>query len=85
MGVVKNGLRIPANTWVHVAVSYDGSQKASGIKVYYDGQPQPTNVEADKLTDTTRTKVPFKIGQRNTTSPISGAAIHDLRIDKRSP
>jgi len=76
--------QIPANKWVHVAVSYDGSQKASGIKVYYDGKPQPTNVEADKLTDTTRTKVPFKVGQRNTTSPISGAAIHDLRIYKRS-
>ncbi len=73
----------PGNEWTHVAVSYDGSQKASGVKVYFNGQEQPTNVEADKLTDTIRTTVPFKIGQRHTTEPLSGAAIQDLRVYKR--
>jgi len=27
--------QIPANEWTHVAVSYDGSGKAAGVKVYY--------------------------------------------------
>ncbi len=47
--------QIPANTWTHVAVTYDGSGKAAGVKVYYDGQEQPVNVEADQLADTIRT------------------------------
>jgi hypothetical protein len=75
--------QIKANTWTHVAVTYDGSGKASGVKVYYDGQPQETNVEQDRLQGTTRTTVPFKIGQRNSSEPLSGAGISDLRIYQR--
>ncbi|MBW3540482.1 MAG: DUF1553 domain-containing protein [Planctomycetes bacterium] len=76
--------QVPANEWTHVVVSYDGSQKAAGVKVYYNGQEQPTLVEADKLSETIRTNVPFKIGQRNTSEPLSGAAIQDLRIYTRT-
>ena len=74
----------PANTWVHVAVSYDGSQKASGVHVYYDGVEQPTQVEADRLNQQIQTKVPFRVGQRQTSDPLSGTVIQDLRIYKRS-
>ena len=56
--------QVPANKWTHVTVTYDGSGKASGVKVYYNGQPQTTNVEADKLQNSIRTTVPFKLGQR---------------------
>jgi hypothetical protein len=76
--------QVPANQWTHVAVSYDGSGKASGVKVYYSGQAEATNVEADTLTETTRTDVPFRIGQRRATSILSGAAIQDLRLYKRA-
>lgn len=75
--------QLKANEWVHVTVTYDGSGKAAGVKIYYDGKPQGTNVEADKLTDSTKTGVPFKIGQRNTSEQIAATAIHDLRIYKR--
>jgi hypothetical protein len=76
--------QVPANTWTHVTVTYDGSAKASGVKVYYNGQPQKTNVEADKLQNSIRTTVPFKLGQRNTSEPLSGLTIQDLRIYKQS-
>ena len=32
--------------WTHVAVAYDGTGKSGGIKIYYDGEAQPTDVEA---------------------------------------
>lgn len=76
--------QVPANEWTHVAVTYDGSSKSAGVKVYYNGQPQATSVESDLLQDTIRTDVPFKIGQRNTANPLSGAALQDLRIFKRA-
>src|SRR5690606_809025 len=54
----ENGLKvvgknqIPANEWTHVAVTYDGSGKAAGVKIYYNGQLQESAVENDKLSAT---------------------------------
>lgn len=76
--------QLPANQWVHVTVTYDGSGKAAGVKLYYDGKPQQANVEMDKLNGSTKTNVPFKIGQRNTSEKIVATEIHDLRIYKRT-
>ncbi|HUG20543.1 MAG TPA: DUF1553 domain-containing protein [Planctomycetaceae bacterium] len=76
--------QIPANKWVHVAFTYDGSAKAAGVKVYIDGKQQQTNVQADSLKGSIKTTVPFKIGQRNTSDPISGIALQDLRIYTRA-
>src|SRR6185312_3475795 len=65
------------------AVAYDGTKKAAGVHVYVNGKPQPKNVQPDTLTETIRTTVPFKIGQRNTTAPLSGATIQDVRLYAR--
>ncbi len=75
--------QVPANQWVHVAVTYDGSQKAAGIKIYYNGKPQQTNVENDKLKGPIRTEVPFKIGQRSDGDQFTGS-LQDLRIYERT-
>jgi hypothetical protein len=75
--------RIAANQWVHVAVTYDGSGKAAGVQVYYDGQPQATNVENDRLTGSIQTQVPLRIGQRSTSEAFTGG-LRDLRIYRRS-
>ena len=68
---------------MNVTVAYDGTGKAGGLKVYYDGEPQPTDTEADALKSMTRTTVPLKVGQRNTTSRVNGVAIADLRVYDR--
>lgn len=77
--------QVPANSWTHVAVTYDGSRKAAGIKVYVDGQEEATNVQADRLKpeSTIRTEVPLKIGQRHNGSILSGVGIQDVRIYHR--
>ena len=74
--------QVPANEWVHVAVTWDGSGQAAGIKVYYNGQPQQTNVESNNLSDSIQTDVPFKIGQRSTGEAYTGG-LQDLRIYTR--
>lgn len=76
--------QIKAGEWTHVTITYDGSAKAAGVKVYYNGQIQKTNVENDRLKGSTRTAVPFRIGQRTAGEPLSGAGIQDLRIYSRS-
>jgi cytochrome c553 len=72
--------QVPANEWTHVAVTYDGSGKAAGVKVFINGKNEATNVEADTLKSTIKTTVPFKVGQRHAGSPISAAGLQDLRI-----
>jgi hypothetical protein len=70
--------------WNHLFVTYDGSAKASGVKVYVNGVPQETNVEADALKSTIRTEVPLKIAQRNTSSRLDDVSIEDLRLYGRA-
>src|SRR5207244_1773740 len=47
--------------WNHLFITYDGSGKAAGVKIYLNGMVQEARaVGNDTLTGTTRTTVPFK-------------------------
>lgn len=41
---------IDADRWIHVAVTYDGSSRAAGLKLYLDGQPAEIEIVEDHLT-----------------------------------
>lgn len=41
---------IPAGEWSHLAVSYDGSAKASGVKIFLNGEPMELVTIKDHLT-----------------------------------
>ena len=75
---------IETGKWNHVFVTYDGSGTPGGVKVYVNGAVQETTVEAGSLRNTIHTTVPFKIGQRNTTSRIDGLALQDARLYGRN-
>ena len=61
-----------AGTWNHVAVTYDGSSKAAGFRIYINGLPATTANDQDSLTDTTVTELPFTIGQRSRSEFLRG-------------
>jgi mono/diheme cytochrome c family protein len=69
--------------WNHVCVTYDGSSKADGVRIYLNGGLQEVTVEKNSLTQNIRTPAPFKIGQRDTTSPVLDAGLQDLQIYAR--
>ena len=75
--------QVKGNEWTHVAVTYNGSKSAAGVKVYINGVVQETNVESDTLKSTIKTSVPFKIGQRNDSEAIAGLGLQDLRLYQR--
>ena len=85
----KNALKVagkqslPRDRWSHVCVTYNGSSRAKGVRIYVDGELQEMEVLSDNLKDTTRTTVPFKLGQRDSTSPMAGAGLQDLRVFAR--
>ncbi len=76
--------QVKGNEWTHVAVTYDGSGQAAGVKVFYNGVPQKTLVESDKLKTDSLPEVPLKIGTRHKSEPLSAAGISELRLYSRS-
>ena len=60
------------NAWHHVAVTYDGSGKAAGVKIHLDGKPAPVEILSDKLKGTIQTEQPHRLGLRTTSLPFKG-------------
>lgn len=69
--------------WQHVFVTYDGSSKATGVKVYFDGEPQEWTIEQDRLSATIRTVSPLHLGRRNPGAPFNGL-IDEVRLYDRA-
>ena len=79
-----NSLKVVAapiadSEWHHIFATYDGTSKASGAKIYYDGKAQPLFIEQNALTATIRTEVPLKLGSRHSAQTFIGA-VDDIRI-----
>ena len=76
-------LELPKDRWNHVAVTYNGSSKAKGVKIYVNGELQELVMLNDNLTASTRTTVPLKLGQRDTGSAVAHAGLQDLKLFAR--
>ncbi|HWE38938.1 MAG TPA: DUF1553 domain-containing protein [Isosphaeraceae bacterium] len=77
-------LALKAGEWTHLFVSYDGSGKPAGVKIFVDGTPRPTRTDVDALKGTIRAQVPLKVGQRSAGGKLNQTLIHDLRIYDRA-
>ena len=76
--------------WYHVAVSYDGSSKAAGAKIFLDGKQLPASTEADHLIKNIRSQVHiqkqpypyqgFTLGARTQDKALPGGEIDELMI-----
>lgn len=75
--------KLKPNTWQHVVVTYDGSMKADGVKIYIDGELSGNLVEADSLSATIETTTPFRIGSRSSGANWKGE-VDDVRIYARA-
>ena len=55
---------VPSGKWSHVVVTYDGSHKPEGVKIYINGKLSGQDVENNNLKSTIRTDVNVRIGRR---------------------
>ena len=76
---VRTRERLTLGDWYHVAMSYDGSGKAAGLRLYLNGKPLATETVSDTLAGSTRTDAPLKVGSKSPGPPYRGQ-IDDLRI-----
>ena len=69
--------------WHHVFVTYDGSSKAAGIRIFVDGKPAKTRAEVDALTASIRTRTSLRVGQRSKDQVLENGMVQDARVYSR--
>ena len=74
---------LPTNVWTHVFITYDGSKKAAGVKLYVDGRASALETPNDKLSASIATDAPLLIGTRLKAFPFHGL-IDDVRFYDRA-
>jgi hypothetical protein len=84
---------VPVNEWVHLTVTYDGSSRADGIRIYWNGQPSDVEIQRDNLTQSILPTgyaavfdqfVGFAFGKRFRVTSLVGGAIDEVRVFKRA-
>ena len=81
---------LPTNAWSRLVVTYDGSSRAAGIRLYLDGAPLETDVIRDRLYkdisyrreagDRSADTHPLTIGARYRDSGFKNGLIDDLQV-----
>ncbi|MCH7945068.1 MAG: DUF1553 domain-containing protein, partial [Armatimonadetes bacterium] len=79
---VKSVKKIINGATNHLTISYDGGGKASGLKLFVDGEPWKTIVVSDTLEGSIASHSPLAIGDRAIGQPFKGD-IDDLRVYNR--
>jgi hypothetical protein len=71
--------------WQHVFVTYDGTGKPGGVKIYLNGEEQKLKVANNTLGSgaSIRTTTSLRIGQRSDTQIFDGGSLQDVRVYSR--
>ncbi len=83
---VRSIAALPAQEWVHVAFTYDGSSRAEGVRIFIDGAPAQTEVIRDKLSkDLTYQggEPELTIGYRFRDAGFKGGQVDEFRVFNR--
>ena len=78
--------QLKRDTWNHIAVSYDGSLRWDGLKLYLNGEPaEPATANEWKtLSGNIDNDLPLMFGSTGTDRDFNGGALQDFRILKRT-
>jgi hypothetical protein len=74
--------RLTLGDWYHVTMSYDGSGKAAGLRLYLNGKPLTPEIVSDTLAGPTRSDAPLRVGSAPLGPPFRGQ-LDDLRLYNR--
>jgi hypothetical protein len=75
--------RLALGDWHHLALTYDGSGRAAGLKLYLNGQRHNAEIVQDRLTGSIQTGAELQIGNKQLGPPYKGQ-VDDLRLYDRA-
>ncbi len=83
---VATGNVLKPGSWQHVFVTYDGSGKMAGVKLFLDGKEEKLKAATNTLKPDAKisAKTPLLVGQRSEGAPFVGGSVQDVRVYARS-
>lgn len=70
--------------WQHVFVTFDGSGKPEGVRLYIDGSAAETETDGpNRVRQSIRTQTPLRLGRRSSGPSFVGGAVQDFRLYRR--
>ncbi len=75
--------KLPLNAWTHVGITYDGSSRAAGLKLFVNGQAATVEVEKDKLTKDFANGQPLMLAARFRSRGFKDGMIDELMVFNR--
>jgi Protein of unknown function (DUF1549)./Planctomycete cytochrome C./Protein of unknown function (DUF1553). len=75
--------RVSFGDWHHIALVYDGTAKAAGLRLFIDGKPAAIEVVKDNLAGSCATNAALQIGYKPFGRPFKGQ-FDDLRLYHRT-
>ncbi len=79
---IRTKQRLDPSNWHHVVVNYDGSGKAAGLHLFFDGKPGEVELLTNKLSGKLTTTAKLEIGNKDLGKAFKGQ-LDDLRIYNR--
>lgn len=81
---IRSKQSLKTGEWIHVAVTSDGSGKASGMQIFVNGEPTATEILKDNLSrDINPSRDNVTIGERMRDRGFKGGMVGDVRIFNR--
>ncbi len=74
--------RLRYGEWSHVAMTWDGSGRAAGLRLYVNGRLAPVDAVQDALGETIATTAPLRVGSKAIGKAYLGS-LDDLRLYSR--
>ena len=68
--------------WHHITMTYDGSGKAAGVRLFRNGERIDVKINGDTLASTIAVDAPLRIGDKSLGDPFRGQ-LDDLRVYNR--
>jgi len=76
--------KLKLHEWLHLGITYDGSSRAAGVRLYLNGKPADTGIVRDQLFKDFANGTPLTLAARFRGRGFKGGLIDDLRVFNRA-
>lgn len=81
---IQAATKLPVGEWTHVTVTYDGSSKATGMRIDLNGKTTDTTIIRNNMTRDFRTSGTLNFGARGRDFGLRNGMIDEIHIYKRA-
>jgi hypothetical protein len=83
MKVSSSGKAVKKGVWQHLFVTYDGSGRAEGLRLFVNGAEVKVSRNQNSLEGSIQNNFPMRIGRREKSNQLNGVAVQDVRLYQR--